>query len=132
MFSADGYVTLTVKWDKKKKIWRIIRRIKLACKHPILKEQISELLKKVGLLHQVSKEELIIERKRDILKFAEEIKFVPGVKVTKNSKFWRGLEKNDVLNLVIKSFEINAKDLKRFKTKEEVINFLKSLVGSGS
>ena len=70
----------------------------------------------------------MLNKKSDLIKFAKEIRFVNGVKVTKNSKNWCGFEKNQILDLAIKTFELRKKDLEKFKTKEEVIDFLKSFL----
>lgn len=128
MFSTDGSVVLSVKWHKKKKTWRFSRSIKLSCKHPLIKQKLTELLNRIGFQPRTDKEEIVLERKKDIQKFQSEIGFVDGVKVTKNSKFWFGLEKNKLLELAVKTLPISEVSLRKFKTKEEVLNFLKSLI----
>jgi hypothetical protein len=130
MFSADGCVCLGVTWNKTDKRWQIRRMVKFACRHPKIKEQVSSLLKKLGIGNKIKPDGIVIWRKEDILKFKEKIGFVDGVEVTKNSKNWEGFEKNKILNLAIKSFELKKKDLEKFNTKIEVINFLKSLLES--
>jgi len=71
---------------------------------------------------------LILDRKQDIIKFAKEIRFVDGVKITRDSKNWCGFGKNQILDLVIRSMKLRKKDLQKFRTKEEIIHFLKALV----
>jgi hypothetical protein len=63
-----------------------------------------------------------------MIKFQKEIRFVDEVKISGKSKNWKGFEKNQILDLAIKTFKLKKKDLQHFKTKEEVINFLKSLL----
>jgi hypothetical protein len=130
MFSADGCVCLGVTWNKSSKAWQIRRMVKFACLHPKIKEQVSSLLKKLGVGNKIKPDGIVIWRKEDILNFKEKIGFIDGVKVTKNSKNWEGFEKNQILNLAIKSFGLKKKDLEKFNTKIEVINFLKSLLES--
>jgi hypothetical protein len=128
MFSADGSVCFGVKWHKSKNMWQFTRRVKFSSKHPVIKQQIAELLKRFELNPKTWEKEVVLERRNDLIKFKKEIGFIPGVKVTKNSKNWEGFEKNQILNLLIKSFKLKKKDLQQFKTKEEVINFLKRLL----
>lgn len=128
MFSADGSICLGVKWHKNKNMWQFTRRIKFSSKHPVIKQQITELLRRFDLNPKIWKKEIVLERKNDIIKFQKEIGFVPNVKVTKNSKNWEGFEKNEILELAVKTLKFKKKDLKHFKSKKEVINFLKSLV----
>lgn len=130
MFSADGCICLGVTWNKTDKMWQIRRLVKFACLHPTIKEQVGLLLKKVGLEHKVEKEGIAIWKKQDVIKFKEKISFVNDVKVTGNSKNWEGFEKNQILNLAIKTFDLKKKDLEKFKTKNGVIDFLKSLLES--
>ena len=128
MFSADGSVCFGVKWHKSKNMWQFTRRVKFSSKHPAIKQQIAELLKRFELNPETWEKEVVLERRNDLIEFKKEIGFIPGVKVTKNSKNWDGFEKNQILNLLIKSFKLKKKDLQQFKTKEEVINFLKRLL----
>jgi len=89
MFSADGSIILRVRWHKLKRKWEILREIRLASKHPKLKEQISELLKKLDFNPIIRKDCIALDRKNDLIKFSKKIRFVDGVKVTKN-KIWGG------------------------------------------
>jgi len=128
MFSADGSVILRVRWNKFKKKWEILREIRLASEHPTLKNQIKKLLKKLGFKNpRIRKDCIAICNKHDLIKFAKEIRFVDGVKVTKN-KLWSGRNKNEVLDLLVKSFNIRQVELDCFDSKEKIINFLKSLI----
>lgn len=127
MFSADGTVVVSIKWDKRKKKWTLSRKIKLASKHPKLKEQIADLLKKLGFHPVIHSEGVVLQRKGDLIKFREKIRFIDEVKVTKN-KIWGGFNKNDILDLLVKTFNIKQNEIDKFKSKEEIINFLKSLM----
>ena len=129
MFSTDGSIILRVKWHKFKRKWEISREIKLGCKHPHLKKQISDLLKKLDFSPLTREDCIVLERKKDILKFSKEIRFVDGVKMAKNS-IWSERTKNEVLELAVKSFGIKENEINKFGSKEEIINFLKSLFQS--
>lgn len=134
MFSADGCIMLSMGWRKKSIKWRkeegweIKTEVTLGCKHPVIKEQILELLKNLGFAPRKDNDKVILGKEKDIIKFKNEIGFVRGVKISRKSKNWEGFEKNQILNLAIKSFELKKKDLQQFKTKEEVVDFLKTLV----
>lgn len=128
IFSADGSVSVSVRWHKRNRSWEIRRRIELTCKHPDLRRDFLELLKSVGFSPRISGDNITLEKKKDILKFAREVAFLPGVKVGRDSSIWSGFEKNQVLTLAVKTLNFTKKQLERFKTKEDVIAFLKSLV----
>lgn len=129
MFSADGSIILGAKWNKTKKMWTFTRRVQLTSVNPNIKQQIARLLKeKFNLKPTIWKNDAVMEKKDDIKKFQKIIGFVEGVKISGKSKNWKGLEKNQILELAIKSMELKKRDLEKFKTKEEVINFLKSFL----
>ena len=130
MFSTDGSVSLWVVWNKRKKVWEIKNYVKISSKHPKIRKQVYDLLKIFGFNPTIrtSNDEVVLFKKEDIKKFQNKIGFVDGVKVTKDSRHWQGFTKNQILNLVIKSFGLKKKDLQNFKTKEEIINFLKSKI----
>lgn len=127
-FSADGSISVSVRWHKGNKSWEIRRRIELTCKHPNLRKEFLEILKLIGFSPRSSGDNITLERKNDIIKFAKEVRFVDGVKIGKDSKNWCGFEKNQILDLAIKTFKLRKEDLEKFKTKEEIIEFLKSFL----
>ena len=128
VFSADGSISVSVRWHKRNKSWEIRRRVELTCKHPNLRKEFFEILKFIGFSPRSSGDNITLEKKSDIIKFAKEVRFIDGVKIGRDSKNWRGFEKNQILDLAIKTFELRKKDLEKFKTKEEVIDFLKSFL----
>ena len=130
MFSTDGCITLWPVWNRKKGVWEIKKCVKFTSKSKHLREVLFKMLTALGFqpTERENNDEVVLFKKEDIIKFAKEIGFVPGVKVTKNSRNWHGFEKNQVLDLAVKAFELKKKDLENFKTKEEVIDFLKSLL----
>lgn len=129
MFSADGSAVLGVKWHKTKARWVFTRRISFASVHPTIREQVAELLReKFGMNPKIWKKEIVLDEKNDIFRFQKEIGFVDGVKISRKSKNWIGFEKNKILELIVKTFQLRKKDLEKFSNKEEIINFLKTLL----
>lgn len=132
MFSCDGSISLWVVWNKRWNLWEIKKWIKFACKHPTIRKQVFNLLQKLDYEPIIREEndEILLTKKKDIIRFASEIRFVNGVKVTKDSRNWEGYEKNQILNLSIKTYSIKQNELKDFKSKEELYNFLKHLISA--
>jgi hypothetical protein len=132
MFSADGSICLGVKWNYQENRWKFTRKVKLTCWDSVLREDIGTLLQKLdiefNLEPKTKPKEIVIEKQNEIIKFAKKIRFVNGVKISGKSKNWRGFEKNQILDLAIKTFRLKKKNLQHLKTKEEVINFLKHLL----
>ena len=89
----------------------LIRTVFLSCTHPLLRDDYTMLLEHMGIRasNSATDGKLKIEREHDIRLFAAKIGFVPGVKVTGNSKFWQGCEKNALLEKMIASYEIPSK-----------------------
>jgi len=102
-FSCDGGVNLYV--ARNKYTW-LIRNVYLACKHPTLIRQYHMLLEKVGVVGKILwQDELIrIQGKKDLEKFAGQIGFMEGVKITQHSAYWQGFEKQKVLQMAIASY----------------------------
>ena len=125
VFSADGSISLSVRWHKRNKNWEIRRRIELSCKHENLKNDFLEILRKIGFSPTISGDNITIQKRQDILNFSK-VRFVPGVKIGGDSVNWNGFEKNQILDLAVKSFDF--KNFKRFETKEQIMDFLKSQI----
>ena len=85
----------------------LIRTIFLTCHHNQLRENYIFLLQSLGIQARnvVKDGKIKIEDEKNIRKFQELIGFVKGVAVTKHSKFWRQYQKQDLLNLMISSYE---------------------------
>ncbi|MBI3305157.1 hypothetical protein HYZ80_02450 [Candidatus Parcubacteria bacterium] len=107
-FSCDGGVSFySAKRDGRNGGTRwLIRTVFLACTHPQLRRDYLKLLSQLGIrVREVAKDgKLKMETERDIRLFQERIGFTAGVRVTGNSKFWNGYEKNEVLRLLIASY----------------------------
>jgi intein/homing endonuclease len=126
VFSTDGSISVSVRWHKTNKNWEIRKRIELSCKHKNLKNDFLEILRKTGFSPTISNDNITIQKKQDILNFSSKVRFIPGVKIGGDSNNWKGFEKNQILDLAVKSF--GFKNLKRFETKQQIINFLKSQI----
>lgn len=107
-FSCDGGVSLypARRVGKRGGTQWLIRTVFLACMHPTLTQQYKKLLEHfyVKVREESKNGKLKIEKEEDIRQFRDLIGFIPCVKVTNHSKFWRGREKNEVLNLLINSY----------------------------
>lgn len=124
-FSCDGGVSLYVAYRKGTQggtKW-LIRTVFLACAHPALRSDYVTLITSLGIrVREVSADGKIkIETEQDIRLFAKHIGFVPGVRATGDSKFWKGEEKNAILNLLISSYGNPAMIYKLPKFNEVMI-----------
>lgn len=85
----------------------LIRTVFLSCAHPRLRADYMYLLKRLGIdARDVPDDGKIkMETEKSIRKFHKLIGFVKGVKITNHSKFWKGHEKQYVLELMISSYD---------------------------
>ena len=82
-----------------------VRRVFITAKNPHLREQIRELLKILQYTPRDDKDKHVyLSRREDIARYAKEIRFLEHVKVTGNSKRFHGLDKNQLLDLMVKSY----------------------------
>lgn len=112
-FSCDGGVSFYPAYrigSRGKTKW-LIRTVFLSCAHPRLRSDYIFLLRVLDIkARNVSRDNKIkIETEKDIRKFHKLIGFVKGVKITNHSKFWRGYEKQDVLELMVSSYHNPSK-----------------------
>jgi len=126
VFSADGCISVSARWHKRNKSWEIRRRIVLSCKNPYLRKDFYQIIEKFGFSPKVSGENITLERKSDILRFANSVRFIPNVKIGGDSIYWTGFEKNKILDLAIRTFEFKRQNLVSFSAKDDVMEFLKS------
>lgn len=108
-FSCDGGLsfypasrkgeTSDVKW--------LIRTIFLSCKHSRLRSEYIELLEAFDIqARNVSGDGKIkIETQSNILKFHNKVGFLENVAATDHSKYWRGLPKQEILELMVSSYK---------------------------
>lgn len=122
-FTCDGTVTFAV--AKSKYGFRLHRKVKIACEHPLLKQQYSEILKSFGIDSYIEKDGIGITGRERIELFFKQIGFVKGV-VILGKKVWGGIEKYKLLQLCVKSYEMN--EVFELTSKEEIIDYLKSQI----
>lgn len=108
-FSCDGGLSFypasrkgktgDVKW--------LIRTIFLSCKHSRLRSEYVKLLNvfNISARNVPGDGKVKIETKNDILKFHDKIGFLENVAVTDHSKYWRNDPKQQVLKLMVSSYE---------------------------
>ncbi|MBI4983579.1 hypothetical protein HZC32_02955 [Candidatus Woesearchaeota archaeon] len=81
--SAEGSVILAI--DKQRKWWAINRWISIKCCHPMIHNQIKQLLIDLGINAKSVVNDIRIKGKENLIKFRELISFLNGCKVTKKS-----------------------------------------------
>ena len=108
-FSCDGGLSFypasrkgrasDVKW--------LIRTVFLSSRHSRLRIEYADILKafNIRVRNIPGDGKIKIETKSDIQRFHEKIGFLAGVSVTNHSKFWRGVPKQQVLELMISSYK---------------------------
>lgn len=111
-FSADGGVNLYAarrKGARGETRW-LIRGVYLACAHPTLRRQYCELLAVLGIrARNVAQDGKVkIETEKNIRAFYQKVGFIDGVHITHTSKFWPEVEKQELLERLIKSYEAPA------------------------
>ncbi len=128
MFSADGGVVLGAKWHKRFNKWELTRRVILKCSHPNLRKFYRDLLRnKLAINTKEWDASIAIDTKRDLYKFAKEIRFVDKIKASGKSIYWEGYEKNKVLDILLKTYQADPNIWKSFKHQSDVLHFIRRL-----
>ena len=96
-FTTDGAICVS-----RRKSGRVEIAISLKCYNPSLRKIFAELLNKVGISYTISREGIKIRKRSEIIKFGKMIGFIPGVKIGRDSKYWKGREKLKVLKSVMR------------------------------
>jgi len=104
LFSTDGGVSFCFSRSERDKKIQFHRKVTFTSKNRKNLHAVHLLLKCFGVDSKIHENELEIKGYKNLVKFQESIKFLEGVKVTKKSKRWSGLEKNKLLKLVIQSY----------------------------
>ena len=134
-FSCDGSASLSIQRYKQR--WRFQKKISLACKHPVLLKQWSQILNSIGIHNRISMadDKVYIDSRKGIEEFSKKIKFLENVRLSgKGGSKWKGLKKNEILKLYSYLYQIydslGAKRFsggfwsKNFKSKDEIRKFL--------
>lgn len=125
-FDADGGCSLRVTWLRKKHCFGINREVFLACKNLKLRKQFRLLIDGMGIKTGESSDKITITSRRDIEIFKNLIGFSAGVNVGFDSRFWHGIEKRKLLDIILKSYHIPRGFLQTFGRKEEFYNHMAS------
>lgn len=102
-FTCDGGLSLTL--GKNKNGLFIVRRLFLSVGHPKLRKDLMKLLGMLGFKPVYYSDQIRIISRKEFSKFKDEIGFVENSKVGGNSSRFCGLEKNRLLDIIIKSYE---------------------------
>ena len=104
--SCDGYPSIF----PRKSSWSAVERIvAIVCHHPILKTRLHEILVDLKIPHKTKPYAIEMRSKESITQFRKKIGFIDGVKMTGNSRYWKGVEKNKVLDKILKSYSMKFK-----------------------
>ncbi|MBM3261608.1 hypothetical protein FJY93_04300 [Candidatus Kaiserbacteria bacterium] len=122
-FSCDGGVNLYVarrKGARGGSQW-LIRGVYLACAHPTLRKQYCDLLHSLGIrVRNVAGDGKVkIEIEKDIRTFHQKIGFIGGVRITHTSRFWPEIEKQQLLEQLIQSYD-SPRDVYSLQQFEQV------------
>jgi hypothetical protein len=122
-FSMEGGVTLFPR--KFNKGFGVERKVFLTCTHPIIRLQLQKLLEKFDLKFKFDEKSksLVIRDKKSIERFAKEINFLPGVKISLTTSKFFGFEKSAILSLILWTFERPKGFWKQFQSKDEINQF---------
>ncbi len=123
--TCDGGPNFSVYKRKDKNCLQIDMSVKIGCENPKLKQQIYDMLKKIGIQSNIIKNGISIKKIEEIKKFHKKVKFIDESKV-RRGKLFKGFKKNDVVKLMIlcgsltkklnwinKNFE-NISDIEKF------------------
>jgi len=103
-FSCDGGVNLYV--ARRRHVKWLIRNVYLACKHPTLIQQYSDLFVRLGIKNRVVLQDwrVLVQGRIPLVRFASQVGFYPGSIIGANSPYWCGRSKEDVLKLLLESY----------------------------
>ncbi len=101
-FALDGGVSLSFGKNRNE------AKVFLKCFNPHLRKQFSELLSRLNLRFLENKEGISIRKQKDIVAYYERIGFWSGVRIGKDSKRFRGLEKQRLLEFIVEKIQKRA------------------------
>lgn len=125
LFDADGGCSLRISERKKRNCIEIERTLFLSCKHPGLRKQYIQLLANIGVKCGESPDKVVITGKENFEKFRDLINFSEGVLIGYDSRHWQGIEKRELLDIIINSYNHDYGFLQKFE-KTQVYPLLRS------
>jgi len=126
LYSGDGCSGISISYRKIKNKWRVEPFISLSAFNHNIRNPVFLMLRDKGYTPIMDNRNVRLIRKKDILKFSKEIRFIDGLKIRK-SKYWNGLEKNKVLNYIANDIndDYNLKKLTVQIDKDNLVNYIK-------
>lgn len=128
VFDADGGCSLRISWKKKKRCYEIQREVFIACENSHLRNDYKKLLNKLRIKTGESSGKITITNLDSIKLFKNLIGFSKNVHVGYDSKHWQGLEKRNLLNLILNTYSIKRGFIQKFENKEGIYNHIRSLL----
>lgn len=106
VFSMDGGVKFYVVKNNKIGTKWLERNVSLSCHHPVLRRQYLRLVQSCGIdsINIEADKVIKICGRENLEKFRTRVGFLEGIKTTRHSKFWVGVEKNKVLDMLVDSY----------------------------
>jgi hypothetical protein len=104
LFTTDGGVSFSLSKSKVDAKIRIHRKVTYTSTNSENLKGVQLLLKSLGIRSKIQGNDVEIKGRGNLLRFKKLIGFLKGVKVSNKSKLWGGLTKNQLLNLVIKTY----------------------------
>jgi hypothetical protein len=101
-YSCDGGVSL-YEAHRGNQSW-LIRKVFIDSKHPFVRRYYQKLLEKLGFCTKTYASQIRIQEREMFKKISEEIGFVKGVRIGKDSKYWVNRTKNELLNILLHSY----------------------------
>ncbi|MEM2619185.1 MAG: hypothetical protein QW356_06850, partial [Candidatus Hadarchaeales archaeon] len=98
------------------------RMVAIICYHPMLKLELSQLLQGLKIKHVIKPDGLFIRRKDGIITFSKLVGFLKNVKISRNSKYWGRIEKNEILKKIVSSYDKKFHSKRRKNIIEEIKN----------
>jgi hypothetical protein len=131
--NSEGSVQLRV--SRHDKSLELMRYVKISCSHPRILNSASDMLKAMSINNRKAplknSNSLIIQQKDSLRQFSKEIGFMKGIKVSRTGR-WGGYEKRDILNLLIKTFDMKRGHLQHHNNESDVYRFLRNQLPSGN
>jgi len=124
--NSEGSIQLRV--AKRDKWFELTRYVKISCSQPFVLKHVSRMLRSLGISNRMATRNnpvsVIIQREESVIKFRHLIGFMKGIQVSNNGR-WAGYEKSNILDALVRTYEIPRGKLTEFKEKQEIYDFIK-------
>lgn len=123
-FDCDGGCSLRISESRKKDCYELERSVFLACWHPVLRKQYAELVNMLGITAAAHKDRVSLSSEENFKKFKDIINFSPNVNITFKSRWWQGIEKRKLLDLILHTYSFSYGYLQQFDGKTAIYSDL--------